>query len=156
MDVDDTPPSLLDPNWRTIPGYDHYICNKDGEVYSLHTKRYLTPSASNRRYSPDSKSYTLYVSKFKRGHISVKNLIRLVWPEWSSPIDLMIGDIEYRQVPEYPNYYIAEDGTLVNHSYGDRVIATTWSGDKEYARISVDQIQFTICINDLIKTIWKE
>lgn len=156
MHNDDTPPSILDKNWRSIPDFEGYLCNREGEVYSLKTRQYIHPAQSNWRSSPGSYAYTLYAGKHKRRHISVKNLVKLVWPDWFGPLDLMIDGVEYRQLPEYQDYYISEDGILINHAYNDRRIATVWHGDKETARISVNQIQITISINELLKELWTD
>lgn len=152
----DRRPTILDPAWRPIPGFDQYICNSDGEVYNLKRKSYLRSHQANRR--SQAKSYTLWYddgSKRKK-HICVRQLIKEVWPEYGNPLIIFVDDVEYRQLPEWQNYYIAQDGTLINHDYNDREISTTWHGDRETARISVDQIQITICINDILKELWND
>ena len=149
----DVTPSVLDRNWRPIPGFENYICNTEGEVYNVTRKSYLRACASNPK-SPNSVSYNLIGPGGRRRHISKPQLLKEVWPEYGTRLVIFINDVEYRQLPNYQDYYISEEGILVNHRYGNHVMSTEWHGDQETARISVEQIQITICINDILRQLW--
>lgn len=156
----------FDPKvWRPIPGFEHYVCDRDGRVMNRETGTVLIKQRLNNRRSKrtgepiGTEGYTLRQTGFyktsKRTNMSVESCIRRAWPDL--PTDHIVLDgIEYRQCfPGNDWYYISQDGVLVNHRYNNRQIALKIHKDGgASARVSIDGRQTVVDIDDLVDEVW--
>lgn len=156
----------FDPKvWRPIPGFENYVCDRDGNVANRDSGVVLVKQLLNCRRSKvtgeeiGTRGYTLhYTGHYKKGkhtNVSVVSCIRRAWPDL--PTDhIVLDDVKYRQCfPGNDWYYISQDGVLVNHRYNDRRIAIKIRKDGgASARVSIDGRQSVVDIDDLVDAVW--
>lgn len=158
----------FDPKvWRPIPGYEKYVCDKDGHVANRQSGVTLSLTYLNRHRSKrtgeiiGTKGYGLLKSGYpgdsRRANMTPQACVRLAWPDL--PIDhIMVDGVEFRQCyPGNDSYYISAEGILINHRYNNRQIRLVIHSDGSMtARVTLDGIQHVVDIDDLIDQVWHE